>query len=285
MEFFRLIRCLACAAFLVSLISGCQAIDGHRTLMVQVRDGDTKQPINDAGTRVSYPLAEGFFRPGDSYGRTDRDGLFPMPASTHISSSPLLEVHAEGYLPEHRFVSVESVRATKPAGWLEAIEQRPPLVVVDVYAESPLPTIELVVPDNLRGLVQVDLQIPDTAPDVPGQRQFSFPVPESGLITVTGPGILRRFPVPNFTARYADGSPIKRDKITNDTDIGLWRIKYENRTFAFLVGTRGDYAAYRTRYPGESPAIAPPPTDPSARHGGHGHGRRGGAQQDAGPGG
>jgi hypothetical protein len=284
MEFFRLIRFLACAAFLLAWISGCQALDGHRTLLVQVRDGDTKQPINDAQARISYPLSEGIFAPGVSYAQSDRDGHVPLPASTFIGTTPLLEVHAEGYLPEHRFVTVEAVRATKPLGWFEPPDGRPPTVMVDVYADKPLPTIELVAPLSFRGLVQVELQVPDNAVDVPGQRQFSFPVPEEGAVVVTGPAILRRFPVPNFTARFADGTPIRREGLLTDNDIGLWSIKYESRRFLFLIGSREHFAAYQALHPSSIPNVGPAPVDPSARHG-NGHGRRGGAQQDAGPGG
>jgi hypothetical protein len=196
-----------------------------------------------------------------------------------------VEVHADGNLPEHRFVTVEAVRATKPLGWFEPIDQRPPTVVLDVYADKPLPTIELVAPNTFRGLVQVEIQVPETATDEPGQRRFSLPVPDEGALVVTGPAILRRFPVPNFTARFADGTPIHREKLVNDTDIGLWSIKYENRKFLFLIGNREHFAAYQALHPSATPNAGPAPADPAARHGGHGHGRRGGAQQDAGPGG
>jgi hypothetical protein len=282
---FGLIRCLACSAFLFSLVCGCQAIDGHRTLLVQVRDGDTKQPINDAQARISYPLSEGIFAPGGSYAQSDRDGHVPLPASTFINTTPLLEVHADGYLPEHRFVSVETVRATKPLRWFEPLDGRAPAVVLDVYADKPLPTIELVAPLSFRGLVQVELQVPDSAADVPGQRQFSFPVPEEGTLVVTGPAILRRFPVPNFTARFADGTPIRREGSLTDYDIGLWSIKYDTRKFLFLIGSREHFAAYQALHPSSIPNVGPAPVDPSTRHGGGGHGRRGGTQQDVGPGG
>jgi hypothetical protein len=273
----RNIGCLASAVFLLGAISGCQAIDGHRTLMVQVRDAETGQPIKDVSTRVSYPLAEGLLQPGDSYGRTDRDGLFPMPASAFTSSNPLLEVHAEGYLPEHRFVTAEQVRATRPASWFETVEQRPPTVVVEMYPDNPLPIIELVIPDNRRGAVQVELKVPESAENVPGQRKFSFAVPDSGQVVVTGPAILGKFPVPSFTARYADGTPIPREYQANGDTIGLWAIQYEARKFTFLIGTRADFTQYRMRFPGDTPHMAPPPADPSARRGGHGRGRPGGA--------
>jgi hypothetical protein len=276
-----LVRCLSCAVFPLVLCAGCQTLTGRRPVSIQVLDADNKQPIFEARTQITYPLAEDFLPSGSSVGRTGQNGIAQLTASANGDTQILLEVAAEGYLPEHRFVPVETVRAIKPAGLFELLERRPANLVVEMYAERPLPTLDLVLPAGYRGVVQVDLQIAEDASGLPGQRQFSFTVPPSGSIQVTGPAVLAKFPVPNVTARFADGAPLSREPKAEDWEIGFWPVKYESRRLLFLVGTKAELARYRAEHPEEAGLVVR--ARGSSKGGGKGRGRRSAVEPDSGP--
>ncbi len=276
-----LAQCLVCATCVAALSSGCQALEGRRPVSVQILDADNKQPIVDARAEISYPLAGNFLPPGPSLGTTGKNGIAQLTASVKGDTQILLEVVAEGYLPEHRFLPLETVRAIKPAGLFELLERRPPNLVVEMYTEKPLPTIDLLLPPGYRGLVQLDMQVPEDAPGVAGQRQFSYIVPSSGSVQVTGPAVLGRFPVPNVMAKYADGPPLGRDPKMEDWDIGFWPVKYESRKLIYLVGTKAELAHYRAEHPEATGLVIRAPG--SSKGGGKGRGRRGGSEPDSGP--
>ncbi len=276
-----LAQCLFCATFLIVLGSGCQAFEGRRPVSVQILDADSNQPIVDARAEISYPLTGSFLPPSPSLGTTGKNGIAQLTASSKDDTQILLEVVAEGYLPEHRFLPVETVRAIKPAGLFELLERRPPNLVVEMYTEKPLPTIDLVLPAGYRGIVQLDMQIPENASAAPGKRQFSFVVPSSGSIQITGPAVLGHFPVPNVTAKYPDGAPLGRDPKMEEWNIGFWPVKYESRKLIYLVGTKAELAHYRAEHPEQPGLVVRAPG--SSKGGGKGHGRRGGSEPDSGP--
>jgi hypothetical protein len=284
MPFGRLALSLICVAFPICLVTGCQVIDGHRTLTVQVIDGDTRQPVSSAKTRVSYPLAGELFGPGEIPGRTDKDGMVTVAASTAVDSSTLLEIRADGYLPEHRFIPTETVRSIKPSGLFDSREKRPPSMTVELCSEKPAPTIELLVPANFRGVVQVALQIPEGAADLPGQRQFTHAVPESGRVIVTGPAILKRFQIPNFTAKFAEGPAIAREP-TNDIDVGLWPLGHELHTFTFMIGNRAELAELKSKHLLQSmqAAMSSSPVAAAERHNRRRHDRQPPPKPNPGP--
>ena len=109
-------ECLSCAAFLFAFCSGCQTLEGRRPVSVQVIDADSKKPIAEAQTRLSYPLAGNFLPPAPSSGRTGTSGIAQLSASAHTDTDALLEVYAEGYIAEHRFLNVEKVKRDQACG-------------------------------------------------------------------------------------------------------------------------------------------------------------------------
>ena len=279
-----LIQCLFCAAFLFAFCSGCQTLDWRRPVSVQVIDADSKQPIAEAQTRISYPLAGNFLPPGPSSGRTGNSGIAQLSASSHTDTDALLEVYAEGYIAEHRFLNVEKVKEIKPARLFESLDRRPANLVVEVYSDQPLPTVELLLPAGYRGVVQLEFQIPEDAVGQPGQRQFTFAVPPSGLMCVTGPAVLKRFPAPIVTARFADSTPISLKKDKEDWEIGLWTVKFETQKSTYFVGTKAEFAQYRLAHPPENNEVVRSTAGgKGGGGGGKGRGRRGSSQGDQGP--
>jgi hypothetical protein len=250
-----------------------------------VRDADSKQPIPGAQARISYPLAGGVFAPRPSSGGTGNNGVVHLSAAVHGDTSILLELDAEGYLEEHRSLPVEMVRAIKPAGLLEAVERRPVNLIVEMYAEKPVPTIDVVLPNGYRGMVQLEISIADDASQMPGHRQFSYAVPASGSICVREPALLRRFTLPNVTARYAEGTPLGSATEMKESEIGFWRVKHEYQKFTFLVGSKAEYEQYRSLHPRESSDGREErrSTGNLDRGGGRGRGRRTPSQPESGP--
>ena len=277
-------QCLSCAAFLFAFCSGCQTLEGRRPVSIQVIDADSKKPIADAQTRLSYPLAGNFLPPGPSSGRTGIGGIAQLSASAHTDTDALVEVYAEGYIPEHRFLNVEKVREIKSAGLFESLDRRSANLAVEVYSDQPLPTVELLVPAGYRGVVQLEFQIPEDAVGQPGQRQFTFAVPPTGLICVTGPAVLKRFPAPIITAKFADGTPISLKKEKEDWEIGLWTVKFETQKSTYFVGTKADFAQYRLQNPPEkNEVVRSTAGGKGGGGGGKGRGRGGRGQTDPGP--
>jgi hypothetical protein len=269
----RLAPWLGCPALLLALGTGCQALHGYRPVTVLARDADTEQPLPGAWAQISYPLASTFLAPQESSARSEADGIARLQAAPYGDKPLLLEVCAEGYLPERRLVPVADVKSTPPAHLFEAPGRRPVSCLVPLHAEKPVPTVELVLPPSYRGLVRVEIRVAEDAPDQAGPRWYSHPVPPSGVVCVTGPALLRRFTFPNFTARYADGAPLNQE--AKGPEVGFWDVRFEENNFTFLVGTRAEYEEYRKGHPQESPGER---TSPGGGKRGRGRGRRGGGQ-------
>ena len=64
-------------------------------------------------------------------------------------------------------------------------------------------------------------------------------MPPSGVLELTGPPLLRRVYSPDFSARYADGTPLIRQP--EGDQVGFWCVKTEGGIDHFLVGTRAEY--------------------------------------------
>ena len=265
-------RRLLYPALLLVLGPGCAALQRARPVAVLARDADTGKPIPGAEVRLSYPLAQPLLAPPESSATTGDDGIARLRAVPCGDTRIMLDVAADGYLPEHQFVSAEAVRAIAPAHLFEAVGRRPVSFVVDLYADSPVPTIEFVVPAGYRGLIQAELVIADDAPCQPGQRCFRYVVPPSGVVRVTAPALLRRFPLPAFGARYADGTPLSRG--AKGAEVGLWQVKSDGPSYTFLVGTEDEYAQYHPPRQGNPGEQAPPSGGGKGRGRGRG-GRRG----------
>jgi hypothetical protein len=228
---------------LVALGAGCQALSPYRPVAILVCDADTKQPIPEAVVRLSYPFAQNSCWPGDARGRTGADGIVRLGAACLGDARVLVETTAGGYLPEAKLMPAETVRALEPAHFFEAAERRPVTLTLEMLAEQPIPTIELVLPTGYRGLVEADLRVQGDAPGAPGQRSFTCTVPPSGTVQLSVPRLFQRFACPRFTARYADGAPLKDN--AQGAEVGFWEVKAEGHRYTFLVGTQDEHARYR----------------------------------------
>jgi hypothetical protein len=238
----RLARCLPYAALLLGLATGCQSLPWYRPVVVLARDADTMKPIPGASARLSYPLAQSTWPPWDSRALSGEDGVVRLRATPQGDDSFMVELTAEGYLPEAKLVSAEIVRSIAPTGLFEAVERRPANLVVDMIADQPIPLIELVVPSAYRGLVELKIHPQEDVPCLPGQRTFRCVVPASGSVQAPVPPLLERFAFPHFSAAYADGTPLR--DTAKDAEVGFWQVKVEGHKYTFLVGTAADHAVY-----------------------------------------
>jgi hypothetical protein len=248
-------RAFVFAALLLGLSAGCQTLPGYRPVVILARDADTKKPIPEAAVRLSYPLAQISWPSWDSRGVTGNDGIVRLQAASQGDAPFLVELTAHGYLPEAKLVPAETVRTIEPAHLFEAVEGRPVSLVLEMVAAQPIPRIELVVANGYRGLVEVELRVQEEASCTPGQRSFSCVVPPTGAVQVSVPPLLQRFGFPDFSARYADGTPLKGT--ATDAEVGFWELKAEGLKYTFLVGTQAERTIFRVpahESPGEKPS-------------------------------
>jgi hypothetical protein len=207
---------------------------------VQAIDADTKQPIPGAEVRISYPFAQPSHAPCNSSGTTESDGIARLRAAPHGDDCVLVEVNAPGHLRESKTLNAQAVQAIEPAHLFEAVDRRPASVVLEVYAE-PRPTVELIVSAGYRGLVKVEVQIREDTPCAAGQRRFSYPVPSSGEVEVSGPPLLRHVASQDFCAHLSDGTPLSCQ--ARDAEVGFWWVSGDGHFQTFLVGTRDQFDA------------------------------------------
>jgi hypothetical protein len=246
----RLARYLLYPALLLMTVPGCQAFHAYRPVTVLAMDAETKKPITGAEIRISYPLAQPSTAPWESVGTTSSDGTVKLKAAPYGDAGILVDAIFPGYMTEQKNYPVEAVKAI-PVFNLFGGSQHAPSFVVEMYAE-PFPAVELVLPTGYRGTLKVAVKIQDDAPCKPGQRLFSYAVPQSGVLQLTGPPLLRRVYSPDFGARYADGTPLSRQP--KDDEIGFWCLKTEEGYDHFFVGTRAEYEALRRADKDDGPA-------------------------------
>jgi hypothetical protein len=251
--------------------AGCQALHVYRPVLIEARDAETNKPLPGAEIRLSYPLAQSSMAPWESMGTTGSDGVVRLRAAPYGDVGVLVDVTLPGYMTERKSYGVDAIQAIKPAAFSEAAEGRSPNFVVEMYAE-PFPGVELVIPDDYRGMVKVAVKVRDDAPCTPGQRLFSYVVPPSGVVEIVGPPLLRRVFSTDFRARYANGTALKRQ--VPDGEVGFWSFKSEGENDYFVVGTRADYEALRRADHRDANSDA----RASSGKGDGGRGRRGGGR-------
>ncbi len=262
--------CLAFFAPLIPLVSGCQALHSYRPVSVLACDAETKKPIPGAEVRISYPLTQSSSAPWESVGLTGDDGVVHLRAAPYGEAGILLDATAPAYLSQQKNLPVEAVEAIKPPGLFHPAAPRPADFVVEMYA-APGPELELVVPTSYRGVVKVTVRVRDDLTNPPGQRLFSYAVPPSGDVEVTGPPLLRRVYSPDYRAKFADGTPLSRRP--EEGEVGFWCLKTEGASEYFVVGTRAEYDELRRSGEKENSGES----HPTGRGGGRG-GRRGGGR-------
>jgi hypothetical protein len=269
MPYRRFAACLLCPVVLLG--AGClsMSLTPYRPVVIQARDAETKQPIPGAAVRISYPVAGPSTAPQVSAGTTDDDGIARLRAAAAGDGGILVEATADGYLCETRDLSLEELQAIPPPGWFEAVGRRPVSFFMDMYS-TPGPAVELVLPRYYRGQIRAEVVIRADAPCRPGQRCFRYQVPESGVVQVVGPPLLRR--LPEFRAVAADGTVLSRQPKGAET--GFWWLRSEGTCQVFLVGTAAEYADLRPAEPASTP-IKPASDSGKGQGRGRGGSRRG----------
>lgn len=275
----RLARCLSC--LLLVCAPACQSFYSYRPVTIVARDAETGQPISGAVVHISYPLVHATQAPFDSVDASASDGVVYLRAAPFGPAGVMVETKALGYMPEQKTLPIETVEAIKPAGWFENVKQRPPSVTIEMYAD-PRPSVELVLPNSLRGVITVDVKIDANAPRKPGQRDFTFAVPITGNAELTGPPLLERVAATDYRARYADGTRLSRD--AKGLEIGFWGLNADGTHLTFLVGTRDEFEVRRRDALANDAAARGGASSSKGsgggRRGGHGGGRGGQGQSD-----
>lgn len=256
--------CPACLVFLLGLGCGCQSLHGYRPVPVRVEDAETNQPIAGAEVRLSYPNTQPSLAPRNSFGTTAADGIARLEAAPFGEPGPVVEVNANGYMAEEKYLTLEAVQAIPPARRSEKIEERPVCLVVRMLAE-PEPTVELILPTGYRGVVRARVAIQEDMPQTPGQRCFRYEVPSSGIVEVAGPPLLRRIFATDFRARYADGATLPWQP--KDSEVGLWWLRCDGDEQFFLVGTPLEYKTRRPSAPRQNASQSSSTGGSGRRHG------------------
>ena len=253
---------------LLSVLPGCMSWSGYRPIAIQVRDAETKQPIGGAEVRIWYPTEPPAKAGTNSRGLTQPDGIARMQVSSDPAACPLAELSAPGFLWEEKSLPGKDAKKNP-----HAVD-----VTFEMYAE-PRPTGELVVPTGYRGVIEVKVQVHEDAPAVPSQRAFRAVVSPTGAAEVTGPPILHYVNGQGFQAKYADGTPIKRD-VTEFDEVGFWWLKGEESDQLFLVGTKDEYEAHRRSAQDDGGKTRSSGGGKGGGRGGRGGGRHGGGSSD-----
>jgi len=273
-----LIQCVLCSVLASASAAGCQMLHRYRPVAILVRDSDTKKPISGAVVRISYPFTPAYRAPWNASGTTGNDGIVRLRAAPAGDIGLMVELDATGYLCEEKDLVVEAIQAIEPPRLFEVVEQRPASFIFEMVAE-PRPTIELVVPTGYRGTLKVEVQTQESVAFKPGQRSFSYVVPASAVMQVTGPVLLRHILPPDFRARYADGTVLSHE--AKDLEIGFWWLRQEGRYQCFLVGSRREFD--NLSYSDSGGPGAGPSHGRGSNAGGGGKGRRGHRDQQSSP--
>jgi hypothetical protein len=218
----------------LTMLSGCQLFHSYKPVTVLVRDAETKEPIAGAGVSVFYNYMLDPFAPSTAPATTGSDGL------VHLRVAPYgllitMRAEAEGYAMQDVLLAAQSICEITSPG-----KKGQPDFVFDLYS-VPRATVDLVVPNDFKGLLSVEMQAIDSDECVAGQRVFSVCVPANGLAVVKGPAqlLLPRFYVlPDFDARFADGTPLH--SVPDKTSKGLSWLTCTAKAHFFAVGTQQD---------------------------------------------
>jgi hypothetical protein len=197
--------------------SGCQTLRPTAPIDVQVRDAETKAPIDGAQVRLSYSTVHS----DTTSGTTGPDGTARIPTPP-VQDAPLqFEAMASGYL-------------SRQSG--QTVERTPTGVVLEMYAE-PRPILELIVPTGYRGVVKASIRVQNDLKYEPRLRLFSFMVPANGVVAVVVPPVFVRGITPDIRTRYADGTPLPRE--AKAFEIGCRWLKADpDSEYVFAIGTQ-----------------------------------------------
>jgi hypothetical protein len=226
------LRFAACC--LLTLATGCQLCHDYRPVTALVRDAETKKPIPGARVDIGYMTYMDFFAPFAAHGTAGKDGVVQVLVAPY-KELLLMSTCADGYALEHQLLSTDKVREVR---FWTASQQ--PTFVVELFAE-PSATVELIVPNEFRGLITLETEATDSSQWVPGQRRFSANVPASGVVTIDGPPQLLDAVLVNVEARLANGTRLNR--YSTEDEVGLLYLDSGRSCRYYVVGTQQDLRA------------------------------------------
>jgi len=249
----------------VPAIGGCQLFQ-PAPVPILVRDAETKAPLPNASVSL-HPLTDENGAPQQQT-TTGADGIARVAIDRKHASEWIVGVSAEGYMNGDLTLAA----ATR------VIDNQTGGGVIEVFS-GPRPVAILVIPDDYRGPIRTQMRPSDDRSPLIGQRTFEFIVPPSGSVDLVGPPVLRRWPGPDFHARYANGTALPLNP--TDKEVALRWLKSSGPEEFFVVGTKADWVKTLGGAVPMSSGSTSTPTKPSGGKGG----RRGGGGGGGGGGG
>ena len=247
-------------------LPGCHTLD--RPVTVLIRDAETKAPVAGAAVTASDATAH---PPHGTTAHAGDDGIAHLKVSPSAEFGYGVQATAPGYLPTDKSLSAADIRAI-PTGFSSHIESSPTLVL-ELFS-GPRPTIELVVPKDFKGGVRIAIRTEESTKYTPGMRAFKFAVPATGVVDCVGPPVLLQGLSPEISAKYVDGTPLKRESEAKDDEIAFRWVAGGNNP-VFVVGTQAEWDDIRKAM--EVPdSRAMPGKGRGTGGGGRGGGRHGG---------
>jgi uncharacterized membrane protein YgcG len=272
----RTVRVVFLVVVLIAPAGGCHTMQPSTPLTVNVRDAETQAPVPQATVRVWRFGSHADER--DQSFTTGSDGSATAHLAPPDEGGVMVEVVAPGHLSTQITLAREVVDALASAKPLHPYKGPPLGVTVDMYA-GPRPTAELVVPVGFRGLVKAEVRVPPNGAWPPGQRLFSYTLPASGVVDVSGPPVFALGPGPDFVAKFADGTALPLNPPKGD-DVGFRWLRRDGTTVYYAVGTAADAVAARSAI-GHGSDYSEGPAK-SGQSGGHGGGGGGGGRSGRG---
>jgi hypothetical protein len=248
----RVLRHALHVAALLAPLSGC-SLYLNRPVTFQVRDAETKRPIEGAELHVMYMRYMEFGLSmtgwGPTKGVTDRDGRLTLVVDPYKDRFNL-SATASGYIPEQNRGTnwaAERIAPRKRFEWKNDF-------ILEMYA-APEAEADLVFPGSYRGMVRVRFSPTDHPPEVPGRRRFRYDVPANGIVDVRETELIDR---PGLTdrihARFQDGTTVPNVPWPDAPEVGaddgrvapkdialrFIEIDWEHHTWVYVLGTKDD---------------------------------------------
>jgi len=181
----RLFRALA-VFVLCHRLAAC-AIYHREPFHIKIVDGETREPIGGASVTAMYLYGMVTIGPDTDHWATDSDGLIRERVAIGKNVYARWEARHPDFIAAKGDVRLEpeSREWLRPYAEVRPGEDR--LNVIPLY-RKPIPEMRVILPDEYRGPVYVDLQRGESAlPTEPGRRVFEFEAASNGYVRVVGP--------------------------------------------------------------------------------------------------
>ena len=258
----RLAGCLLCLVPLLVPMLGCQSLHGDPSVVVLVRDAETKKPLSSAEVYLCQRNKDDTVEPCRCKEFTQADGIARLRAESGGQYGVEVQAVAAGYLPEKVKVSADDFKKIKSIPASPTNEQRPADAIVEAYAEPGF-SVELVIPPGYRGLIEAEIDLQDNVPIQLGQRCFPFSVPASAIVQIKGPALLMRVAPADYRGRYV-GGPLLTMAMDAEK-VGFRWLKGAGKKHYFVIGTQIDYEKFQHQLTPEQQANSDSWEDPSLK--------------------